>query len=53
MTVAHTKHDLAQMQGLPLNAKIELTKRRISQWVETYSEDGVYISFSGVQIIKR
>lgn len=43
----HTMSDLYQMQSLPLSAKIEMTKRRISEWVEHFGEDGVYVSFSG------
>lgn len=42
----HTKGDLAQMQNLPLSAKILMTKRRIKEWYEHF--DGqVYVSFSG------
>lgn len=42
----HTKGDLAQMQSLPLSAKILMTKRRIKEWYEHF--DGqVYVSFSG------
>ena len=42
----HTDSDLAQMQSLPLNAKIIMTKQRIKAWYEHY--DGlVYVSFSG------
>ena len=42
----HTKSELAQMQSLPLNIKIQMTKRRIREWYEFW--DGqVYISFSG------
>ncbi len=43
----HTIDDLRQMQSLPLEIKIEMTKRRITEWVEHFGEDGVYISFSG------
>ena len=35
------------MQSLPLNAKIEMTKQRIRDWVNEFGEDGVYLSFSG------
>lgn len=42
-----TKDDLRQMQSLPLNAKILMTKQRIREWVREYGIDGVYISFSG------
>ena len=43
----HTMNDLYQMQSLPLEAKIQMTKRRIQEWVDEYGEDGVYVSFSG------
>ena len=43
----HTIGDLHQMQSLPLAAKIQMTERRIREWVEHYGEDGVYISYSG------
>lgn len=42
----HTSYDLAQMQSLPLEAKIKMTKQRIEEWYEAW--DGmVYVSFSG------
>lgn len=42
----HTAADLAQMQSLPLEMKIRMTKRRIEEWYDHW--DGmVYISFSG------
>ena len=42
----HAAHDLKQMQGLPLEAKIIMTQQRIRQWYEHW--DGmVYVSFSG------
>lgn len=43
----HTIDDLHQMQSLPLNIKIAMTRRRISDWVDAFGEDGVYVSFSG------
>lgn len=43
----HTIGDLHQMQSLPLAAKIQMTERRIREWVEHYGRDGVYISYSG------
>lgn len=43
----HTIGDLHQMQSLPLNIKIAMTRRRISDWVDAFGEDGVYVSFSG------
>jgi NH3-dependent NAD+ synthetase len=42
-----TIQDLQQMQALPLNLKISLTKSRIRQWINEYGTDGVYVSFSG------
>lgn len=42
----HTAADLAQMQSLPLEIKIRMTKRRIEEWYDHW--DGmVYVSFSG------
>ena len=43
----HEFYELQQMQSLPLGAKIRLTQQRVRDWVDTYGEDGVYISFSG------
>lgn len=43
----HDLKELYQWQSLPLNEKILMTKRRITEWVEKYGEDGVYVSFSG------
>ncbi len=43
----HTYGDLKQMQSLPLQAKIQMTRRRIAEWVDEFGEDGVYVSFSG------
>ncbi|MGN0180392.1 MAG: phosphoadenosine phosphosulfate reductase family protein [Monoglobaceae bacterium] len=42
-----TKDDLRQLQALPLEIKISMTKRRIRDWVREYGTDGVYVSFSG------
>ena len=42
----HSKGDLAQMQSLPLEAKIMMTKRRIRDWYD-YFDGQVYVSFSG------
>ena len=42
----HTAEDLKQMQALPLEAKIQATKRRIREWYE-YWDGQVYVSFSG------
>lgn len=35
------------MQGLPLDDKVRMTKRRITEWVDEFGVDGVYVSFSG------
>lgn len=35
------------LQALPLEVKIRKTQQRIREWIDTYGEDGVYISFSG------
>ena len=35
------------MQSLPLAAKVRMTENRISDWVNEFGEDGVYVSFSG------
>lgn len=46
MANVHLPHDLPQMQSLPLEAKVMMTKRRIRDWYEHF--DGlVYVSFSG------
>lgn len=42
-----TKDDLRQLQALPLELKIPLTKRRIVDWVNEFGVNGVYVSFSG------
>lgn len=42
----HLPHDLKQMQSLPLEAKIVMTKQRIRQWYD-YWDGEVYVSFSG------
>lgn len=42
----HNRGDLAQMQSLPLEAKILMTKRRIRDWYD-YFDGEVYVSFSG------
>lgn len=39
--------ELQQWQHLPLSIKVSMTKDRVRQWVNTYGEDGVYVSFSG------
>lgn len=43
----HTINDLKQMQALPLQVKILMSKTRIRAWINEYGEDGVYVSFSG------
>ena len=42
----HTSYDLAQMQSLPLEAKIVMTQNRIREWYEHWN-GMVYVSFSG------
>lgn len=42
----HSSYDLAQMQSLPLEAKIRMTENRIQQWYEAF-DGNVYVSFSG------
>ena len=39
---AHTAQDLAQMQSLPLEAKIRMTKERIKTWYESWSRFEIY-----------
>jgi 3'-phosphoadenosine 5'-phosphosulfate sulfotransferase (PAPS reductase)/FAD synthetase len=46
MANKHMPYDLAQMQSLPLEAKIIMTQQRIRQWYE-YWNGMVYVSFSG------
>lgn len=43
----HTISDLKQMQSLPLQSKIQMTRQRIRGWIDEFGEDGVYVSFSG------
>lgn len=43
----HTISDLRQMQSLPLQSKIQMTRQRIRGWIDEFGEDGVYVSFSG------
>lgn len=42
----HSVDDLKQMQALPLESKIAMTKRRIREWYEHWNGQ-VYVSFSG------
>ena len=37
MNNAHEAYDLAQMQSLPLEAKIRMTKHRIKAWYESWT----------------
>ena len=37
MANAHTSYDLAQLQSLPLEAKIRMTKERIKAWYESWT----------------
>lgn len=46
MPDTHNKGDLKQMQALPLEAKLIMTKRRIKQWYEYWNGE-VYLAFSG------
>lgn len=43
----HELWELRQMQSLPLQAKIQMTRQRIRAWVDEFGKDGVYVSFSG------
>ena len=43
----HELWELRQMQALPLESKITMTKHRIQTWVDEFGVDGVYVSFSG------
>lgn len=43
----HEIWELKQMQSLPLQVKIQMTRQRIRAWVDEFGEDGVYVSFSG------
>jgi 3'-phosphoadenosine 5'-phosphosulfate sulfotransferase (PAPS reductase)/FAD synthetase len=46
MANKHMPYDLAQMQSLPLRAKITMTQQRIRQWYEHW-EGQVYVGWSG------
>lgn len=41
------KIELCELQALPLDVKVEKSKRRIIEWIETFGIDKVYASFSG------
>ena len=43
----HTIQELQELQALPLDLKIRLTKQRIREWIRYYTTQGVYVSFSG------
>lgn len=47
MSDKHSAYDLAQMQSLPLQQKINMSERRIREWVGYFGIDKVYVSFSG------
>lgn len=47
MANRHTLQDLQELQALPLELKVKLTKQRIREWVNHFGSDGVYVSFSG------
>ena len=42
-----TKNELKILQALPLELKIEKSKIRITEFVQYFGEENVYISFSG------
>lgn len=44
--MVHTEDELKQMQSLPLEAKVQMTKARIKAWYDHWDGD-VYVSFSG------
>ena len=46
MANKHSSYDLKQMQTVPLEQKIAMTKRRIREWYD-YWDGMVYVSFSG------
>ena len=43
----HTESDLRIMQSLSLDIKIQMSLRRIIDWIDYYGEEGVYVSWSG------
>lgn len=42
----HYEYELTQKQSLPLDAKVQMTKRRIREWYDAF-DGNVYVSFSG------
>lgn len=47
MDNAHQSYDLAQMQSLPLEAKIRMTKQRIRAWYESWTRFEIYDKSTG------
>lgn len=47
MNNAHQASDLAQMQSLPLEAKIRMTKERIKAWYESWTRFEIYNKATG------
>lgn len=45
--MALDRFTLKMRQAMPLQDKIRYTQKRISEWVDYFGEEGVYISFSG------
>lgn len=46
-TPKHTAGSLKQLQSLPLEAKIQLAKKRVNNFIDKFGIENVYISFSG------
>ena len=42
-----TKEELTYFQRLPLDVKVAKTRQRITEWVDAFGINGVYVSFSG------
>lgn len=42
-----TNEELVIRQSLPLKVKVEMTKRRIEEFINEFGINGVYVSFSG------
>lgn len=47
MNNVHEAYDLAQMQALPLEAKIRMTKQRIKAWYESWTRFEIYDEATG------
>ena len=43
----HTREELRQWQALPLGIKINMSIERIRNWINEFSTEGAYVSFSG------